>query len=44
VEFAPNTTGMTRFGFINLGGWRIFVSQRVGTPPSAPEGMRVVGQ
>ena len=44
VEFAPNTTGMTRFGFVNLGGWRIFVSQRVGTPPSAPEGMRIVGQ
>jgi hypothetical protein len=44
VEFAPNTTGMSRIGWINLGGWKIFVTQRMGTPPSPPDGMRVIGQ
>lgn len=44
VSFAQNTTGMSRIGFINLGGWRIFVTQRMGTAPSPPEGMRIVGQ
>jgi hypothetical protein len=44
VLFAPNDTGMSRIGWVNLGGWRIFVTQRVGTPPSPPEAMRVIGQ
>jgi hypothetical protein len=35
---------MARIGWINLGGWRIFVTQRMGTPPSPPDGMKVIGQ
>jgi hypothetical protein len=44
VAFQPNDSGMSRIGWINLSGWKIFVNQRVGSPPSPPDGMRVVGQ
>jgi hypothetical protein len=44
VALQPNDSGMSRIGWINLSGWKIFVNQRVGTPPSPPDGMRVVGQ
>jgi len=43
VQFQPNTGPSSRFGTINLAGWRVFVTQRVATPPSAPGGMRIVG-
>ena len=42
VQFTPNEGATARFAFINLAGWRVFVTQRVATPPSAPGGMRIV--
>jgi hypothetical protein len=42
VQFAPNTTNFTRFGAINIAGWRVFVSQRSTMPPTPPTGMRIV--
>jgi hypothetical protein len=44
VVFEPNNTGMSRIGWINLGGWRIFVTQRMGNPPSPPDAMRISAQ
>jgi hypothetical protein len=42
VQLTPNEGATARFAFINLAGWRVFVTQRVATPPSAPGGMRIV--
>ena len=44
IHLDPNETPWTRFGFVNIAGWRIFVQQRVTTPPAAPAGMRIVQQ
>lgn len=44
VQFEPNSSNLSRFGFISVAGWRIFVTQRVGVPPSAPGGFRIVQQ
>jgi hypothetical protein len=42
VHLEPNPGPWTRFGFVNLAGWRVFVQQRPSTPPDAPTGMRIV--
>jgi hypothetical protein len=42
VQLAANTSPITRFGSVNVAGWRIFVTQRVSAPPAAPGGMRIV--
>jgi hypothetical protein len=42
VQMQPNTGFTTRFGSINLAGWRIFVTQRVAPQPSPPGGLRIV--
>jgi hypothetical protein len=44
IHLEPNETPWTRFGFVNVAGWRIFVQQRITTPPAAPAGMRIVSQ
>jgi hypothetical protein len=44
IHLEPNETPWTRFGFVQLAGWRVFVQQRVTTPPAAPAGMRIVTQ
>jgi hypothetical protein len=44
VHLDTNTGPWTRFGFVNLAGWRIFVQQRVTSAPGAPSGFRIVGQ
>ena len=44
ASFAPMTVDFTRSGYITIAGWRIFVTQRSGMPPSAPGGARIVRQ
>jgi hypothetical protein len=42
VQFSPNPTSFGRIGFINVAGWRVFVTQRSSSPPAAPGGIRIV--
>jgi hypothetical protein len=41
VRFEPNSGTFSRSAIINVGPWRVFVSQRLGTPPDAPTGLTI---